>query len=85
MESSLRPSSSKLHPCSTFLSMPSEKPVYLTEQEAADFLSYAPKTLREWRHLKKGPRYIRVDGFTIRYREADLIAWMESREQVAEG
>ena len=39
----------------------------------------AEATLRNWRVIGKGPRFIRV-GRNVRYRLADIIAWEADRE-----
>lgn len=48
----------------------------VTDDEAAEIVLCRPQTLAVWRMLGKGPRYIRV-GRLIRYRRADLLAWLE--------
>jgi hypothetical protein len=46
------------------------------ERKAAEELALAVQTLRNWRHLRKGPPYIRL-GRSIRYRIDDLRKYME--------
>jgi excisionase family DNA binding protein len=54
-----------------------EKPVFLTEVEAADYLGVAPITLNTWRwQKKKSLKYIKL-GKYIKYRKADLDAFLE--------
>ncbi len=36
-------------------------------------------SLRRWRLLKIGPKFLRVGGRAIKYRPEDLQAWLESR------
>jgi predicted DNA-binding transcriptional regulator AlpA len=43
---------------------------------AANFYGLAPITLRIWRSKKKGPKYIKL-GRAIRYRESDLIEYLQ--------
>jgi len=53
----------------------------LHERDAARILGVSASTLRRWRSLRIGPAYVRVGGKpggAIRYREADLLAWMAS-------
>jgi hypothetical protein len=38
----------------------------------------SPLTLADWRAKRFGPAYVRV-GRLIRYRQADLDAWLETR------
>lgn len=55
------------------------KPRLLTTDEAAEFLGVTPGTLCVWRCLARYPlAYIKI-GRHVRYNEADLLAWMESR------
>ena len=50
----------------------------LTTAQAAAILAISPKTLLNWRYERQGPPYIRV-GSAIRYREADLLAWVDAQ------
>jgi Helix-turn-helix domain len=50
---------------------------YLTARHAAAFLNTAPQVLANWRVKKRGPPFKRIDRF-IRYRKADLRAFMEA-------
>lgn len=45
----------------------------LTEAEAADVLHVAVRTLRNWRALRKGPRYRKIGARMVRYHRADLV------------
>jgi len=44
----------------------------LTPDEAADFLRSSPQTLAQWRSQRRGPRYIKLENRSIRYRSSDL-------------
>lgn len=44
----------------------------VTELEAAAILSTAVRTLRNWRALRKGPRYRKIGARMVRYHRADL-------------
>jgi excisionase family DNA binding protein len=56
----------------------------LTPKEAAEFLGVREQTLAVWRATKRYPiRYLKV-GRSVRYRRADLEAWLESRAQGGE-
>jgi hypothetical protein len=44
----------------------------VTEQEAAAMLATAVRTLRNWRALRKGPRYRKIGARMVRYHRADL-------------
>ena len=51
----------------------------LDEKSAADFLSLRPGTLSVWRSTGRHKiPFIKV-GHLVRYRRADLLAWLESR------
>ncbi len=51
----------------------------LTEDQAAEFLSIKPQTLAVWRMTGRNDLpYVKV-GRAVRYRRADLIAWIDSR------
>jgi excisionase family DNA binding protein len=48
----------------------------VSPQEAAERLGLQVSTLANWRWCGRGPRFLRV-GRRVRYRLADLTAWME--------
>ena len=48
----------------------------LTTEAAAHELGVTPNTLSTWRNQGKGPKFVRFHGRTIRYRQADLVAWV---------
>lgn len=50
----------------------------LKTAEAAAFLQVQPTTLEQWRWNGKGPRFIKM-GRCVRYRRADLEAFIEGR------
>ena len=50
-------------------------PSFDTETE---FLSLKPTTLNQWRWSSKGPKYVRIEERTIRYRHQDLQHWINS-------
>jgi predicted DNA-binding transcriptional regulator AlpA len=49
-----------------------------TLAEVADFLRVPPKTLHRWRSLGQGPPALKV-GRHLRYRWAEVEAWLETR------
>jgi hypothetical protein len=56
-----------------------------TEQQAAAMLSCCTEAMRKWRLLGRGPAYAKI-GRLVRYREADLNAYLEAnRIQPGEG
>lgn len=50
----------------------------MTPAEAAAWLGCHAATLATWRGTGRGPVFVRVGG-RIRYREADLIAWVKQQ------
>ncbi len=59
--------------------MAKEIPKLLTENETAAFLGAAPDTLAVWRCTRRySLPYIKI-GRLVRYRESDVIAFLESR------
>lgn len=58
-------------------------PCLLTEQEAAQYLKIAPGTLQVWRSTGRySLPFVKV-GHKVRYRVADLNAWIDSRERAS--
>jgi hypothetical protein len=51
---------------------------YLDEKSAADLTGFSVFTLRNFRHLRKGPPYLQI-GRSIRYRLCDVTAFMEQK------
>jgi excisionase family DNA binding protein len=59
-------------------------PQLLTSNQAADYLSISPATLRIWRSTKRHSiRYTKV-GSLVRYRRRDLDTFLEQRTVGAE-
>ena len=52
----------------------------LTTIELAEYLKVPVESVRKWRKNRDGPRAVRV-GRHIRYRRADIDAWLESRAE----
>ncbi len=46
------------------------------ERDVVAILGVSLQTLRNWRHLGRGPRYCKY-GRAVRYLLADLLAWRE--------
>lgn len=52
----------------------------LSTREAGAYLGgYSERTLAKWRHLRVGPPWIKLSGRRVRYRPADLDAYVEAR------
>lgn len=56
-------------------SLKAVRPALRTPEDAARYLDIKPHTLAVWRWKGTGPAFIRV-GRRIRYRQADLDAWL---------
>lgn len=50
----------------------------LNENELSEQLQVSVSTIRRWRLLKRGPRYVKL-GFTVRYRPEDVAAWLNNQ------
>ena len=50
----------------------------LNEHQVAEMLGVSVSTVRRWRLLKRGPRYLKL-GALCKYRVEDISAWLESR------
>ena len=50
----------------------------LTQAEAAELLRLSERTLERLRVSGTGARFVRL-GKSVRYRECDLVAWVEAR------
>jgi predicted DNA-binding transcriptional regulator AlpA len=58
--------------------MPAVTQEYLDPKEAAKYINSSPSTLAKFRHRRQGPPYTHI-GSAIRYRRADLDAWMTAQ------
>lgn len=56
-----------------------ERPVYLTEKEAAKITGQSVHTLRNQRFQKQGLPYHKV-GHLVRYELSEIYAWMEAHK-----
>jgi predicted DNA-binding transcriptional regulator AlpA len=52
---------------------------YLNEKEVSAITGRAISTIRNERFLRRGLPYLKIGGRSIRYKSADVIAYMESR------
>lgn len=50
---------------------------YLSDRDLADELGIPERTPGQWRYLGRGPAFIKV-GRHVRYRRADVDAWLAS-------
>lgn len=51
---------------------------FLDTIQAAEYLGLQKTTLEAWRCRGGGPRFVKL-GRSVRYRQSDLDAWIESR------
>jgi predicted DNA-binding transcriptional regulator AlpA len=49
--------------------------IFLTEKDVAKQIKVSLASLRRWRLLQRGPRFVKV-GALVRYRPEDLEQWM---------
>lgn len=61
--------------------MPNPKTELLTTKLAAARLGMSYQTLEKWRTLVMGPKYIKVGKKAVRYRAADLEAFIAAGEE----
>ncbi|MFW5453763.1 helix-turn-helix transcriptional regulator [Thioalkalivibrio sulfidiphilus] len=54
----------------------------LTTEQAAELLGLKRTTLEAWRCRGGGPQFIKL-GRAVRYRQADLEEWIESRTRTS--
>lgn len=50
----------------------------LNDREVARIIGVSVASIRRWRLLRQGPRYLKI-GAAVRYKPEDLTAWLESR------
>lgn len=55
----------------------------LDAHETARLLSVTNQTLINWRKISFGPPFIKIGRKIIRYRRADVSAWLDSNTQGA--
>jgi predicted DNA-binding transcriptional regulator AlpA len=53
------------------------------ENEVAELFGVSVATVRRWRLLKQGPQFLKL-GASVRYRDEDLLRWLESRPRGGE-
>lgn len=50
----------------------------LNEHDVANLLGLSVASLRRWRLIRQGPKFLKINS-AVRYRAEDLKAWLESR------
>ena len=62
---------------SSLKSVPALNPLLLKD-EVAEILRVRPQTLDKWRMEGSGPRFVSVNGRSVRYRRKDVEAYIEA-------
>ena len=62
---------------SSLKSAPALNPLLLKD-EVAEILRVRPQTLDKWRMEGSGPRFVSVNGRSVRYRRKDVEAYIEA-------
>jgi predicted DNA-binding transcriptional regulator AlpA len=50
----------------------------LNERDVARITGMSVQTIRRWRLFRSGPKYLKI-GVAVRYKPADIAAWLEAR------
>ena len=50
----------------------------LNEHDVARITGLSVASVRRWRLLRQGPKYLKL-GASVRYRSEDFLAWLETR------
>jgi predicted DNA-binding transcriptional regulator AlpA len=56
----------------------------LNERDVARITGLSLATIRRWRLLRQGPKYLKCGATAVRYKADDLAAWIESRPRGGE-
>lgn len=49
--------------------------------EVEKMLGISINTLRNWRYLHKGPKYIKIEGRNVMYKKEDIIEYIERQKK----
>ncbi len=55
----------------------------LNERDVARVTGLSVASVRRWRLLRQGPKYLKI-GAAVRYKPEDVLAWLESRPRGGE-
>jgi excisionase family DNA binding protein len=56
---------------------PQQKIQAVDEKTASIYLGISVQTLRNWRHQRRGPHYLKVGGRSVRYHLQDLDSYLD--------
>jgi excisionase family DNA binding protein len=51
----------------------------MNEKQVAEFLGVTVSALRRWRFEGRGPRFFRLEGRLVRYRQEDVEGWLSAQ------
>lgn len=54
-----------------------------TKQEVAELIGIHVRTIDKWRKENRGPRFIEIEGATIRCRQDDLREWIDKQTETS--
>lgn len=57
-------------------------PDIATRQQVADYTQTSVPTLARWAGEGKGPKFVKLGGL-VRYRRADVLAWLDSLKEAS--
>ena len=57
----------------------------LTSREAAELLGVKVQTLSKWRCYGSGPAFLKYGHRTVRYRESDVLQWLDRQRHTTGG
>jgi predicted DNA-binding transcriptional regulator AlpA len=58
--------------------MPNTIEELLTERDVARITGLSVASIRRWRLLRRGPKYLKISA-AVRYRPQDIAQWLETR------
>jgi predicted DNA-binding transcriptional regulator AlpA len=73
----LKPSATALKEFQLMEALPNQLVQLLNEHTVAKLLGVSVATVRRWRLLRQGPRFIKVGAASVRYRQEDVRAYVE--------
>ena len=60
------------------MAVPNRLEELLTEHDVARITGLSVASVRRWRLLRQGPRYLKI-GAAVRYKPEDLMMWLKAR------